>query len=399
MINTNILLLIYSFPLNENSNFTHIRDRKIQFYRIDNTLGMKYSVKNFSQHVKGCGKIMLTDVAQEKTVEYGTPDYDGLWKKIIADLFEEFMLFLAPDLYEEIDFTQKPDYLQQELYKKIIQKKKGRNDADLIVKVFLKNGKDQWILIHIEVQEKDSSDFPERMFRYFYRIYDKFDRKVYAIALMTNDKESGYCNYFHYNFFGTMVDYKYPVYRFNDHSIEELEQSNNPFAIAVIAGKYASKHKTDVDKRFYFKRKLMIQILRTYSQHEKKPRTYIIALFYFIDYLLQLPGEYSERLDHELIKTNRKDGEQGIQAEKEILSPTLTRLLNTLKEQELAEVEKRGIEKGIEQGTEQGKAANKETVKNIAIKLIKDGFQDEKIKQLTELTLKEITELRKSCDV
>jgi len=32
-----------------------------------------------------------------------------------------------------------------------------------------------------------------------------------------------------------MVDYKYPVYRFSDHSIEELEQSNNPFAIAVIA--------------------------------------------------------------------------------------------------------------------------------------------------------------------
>jgi len=143
----------------------------------------------------------------------------------------------------------------------------------------------------------------------------------------------------------------------------------------------------------------MIQILRTYSQHEKKPRTYIIALFYFIDYLLQLPREYRERLDHEFIKTNRKDGEQGMQAEKEILSPTLTRLLNTLKEQELAEVEKRGIEKGIEQGIEQGKAANKETVKNIAIKLIKDGFQDEKIKQLTELTLKEIVELRKSCDV
>src|SRR5699024_10566127 len=141
----------------------------------------------------------------------------------------------------------------------------------------------------------------KRMFRYFYRIYDQFDRKVYAIALMTNDKESGYPNSFHYNFFGTMVHYTYPVYRFNDHTIEELEKSNNPFAIAVIAGKYAIKYKKDVDKRFYFKRKLMIQILRTYSQHVKKPRTCIIALFYFIDYLLQFPREYREILDHELI--------------------------------------------------------------------------------------------------
>src|SRR5690625_1132825 len=102
---------------------------------------------------------MLTEIVQEKPVDYGSPDYDGLWKKVIADLFEEFMLFFAPDLYEEIDFNKAPDFLQQELFKEILQRKKGRNVADQIVKVSLKSGEDKWILIHIEVQGEDSTDF------------------------------------------------------------------------------------------------------------------------------------------------------------------------------------------------------------------------------------------------
>src|SRR5690554_5638527 len=204
----------------------------------------------------------------------------------------ELKMFFAPDLYDEIDFSKAPDYLQQELFKKIIRRKKGRNDADLIVKVPMKSGEDQWILIHIEVQEKDSNDFAKRMFRYFYRIYDKFDKEVYAIALMTNDKKSEHPDYFHYNFFGTKVDYTYNVYKFHDHTVEELEQSDNPFASAIIAGKYASKYKKDLEKRSHFKLKLIRQVYKKFLSGEEKSHIYISALFYFIDYLLQTPQEF-----------------------------------------------------------------------------------------------------------
>ncbi|WP_449354504.1 hypothetical protein ACUL41_15745 [Virgibacillus natechei] len=48
----------------------------------------------------------VATIVREKGPDYkSTPDEDGLWKKLIADLFEEFMLFFAPDLYEEIDFS------------------------------------------------------------------------------------------------------------------------------------------------------------------------------------------------------------------------------------------------------------------------------------------------------
>ncbi|WP_243459369.1 hypothetical protein [Metabacillus bambusae] len=52
----------------------------------------------------------------EKPREYNGIDYDGLWKKLIYELFEEFILYFAADLYEEIDFLKEPEFLQQELF-------------------------------------------------------------------------------------------------------------------------------------------------------------------------------------------------------------------------------------------------------------------------------------------
>jgi hypothetical protein len=42
-------------------------------------------------------------------------DYDYLWKDVITDLFEEFLLFFSPTLYEQVDFTSPSQFLEQEL--------------------------------------------------------------------------------------------------------------------------------------------------------------------------------------------------------------------------------------------------------------------------------------------
>lgn len=196
---------------------------------------------------------VVLEEAETYDAKKQTPDYDGLWKKIIEDLFQEFVLLFAPDLHQEIDFTKQPDFLKQELFQKFIEKTKGKLIADQIVKVFLKSGEEKWILIHVEVQGEPEIDFRKRMFQYFYRIYDRFDREVYAVALITNRQETMHTDGFHYSFFGTKVDYEYNVYTFDPNNISELEQSNNPFAAAVIAGIYANKARNDAEKRYRFK--------------------------------------------------------------------------------------------------------------------------------------------------
>lgn len=113
----------------------------------------------------------------ENPVTYGEEvvNQDGLWKKVIGDLFEDFLLFFAPELHGAVDFSRAPNFLQQELFQEILDKKKGTNYADQIVKVHLKNGEEKWILVHIEVEGSADGNFSKRMFRYFYRIFDKFD--------------------------------------------------------------------------------------------------------------------------------------------------------------------------------------------------------------------------------
>lgn len=362
----------------------------------------------------------------EKRQAYNTspPDYDGLWKRIIGELFQEFIQFFAPELSKRVDFTKVPEFLQQELYREIIEEKKGKNIADLIVKIYLKNGQEKWILIHVEVNNKVNKDFPKRMFRYFYRIYDKFDRNIYAIALITDGTISKYPDHFHYSFYGTQVEYKYTVYKFHEHTLEELEQLTNPFAAAVIAGKYASQHKNDVEIRYQFKRKLMIQILDRFSGEEKKSRTYISALFHFIEYILQTPDELKSKLREEIIEYYRKDGEYGVRAEYSELSPTLAAIVEELygkrfreelkekaeelvrtqvEEQVRTQVEEQVKVKVEEQVKvkveEQIRVKLKEQVKakekEIAVRLLNRGFTDLEIADLTELELADIVALRK----
>ncbi|MGY0691897.1 hypothetical protein ACW2QC_03785 [Virgibacillus sp. FSP13] len=319
---------------------------------------------------------MVAQVAVlEKPANYQvkTPDYDALWKKLIEELFEEFMLFFGPDLYEQIDFSKTPDFLKQELYKEIIQEKKGRMIADQIVKVYLNSGEEKWILVHVEVQGKEEEDFGKRMFRYFYRIYDRFDREVYAIALITDQYAKNQTNGFHYNFYGTKVDYTYNIYHFKENNIEKLEQSTNPFAAAVIAGIYATKTKTNASKRYIFKRKLMIQTLQKFTSQQEKSRTYLSALFYFIDYLLQVPKEYSQQLKKDIIPYLGKEVAQKMRAEKTDTSQTLAEIFEEMRED-----------------------GKKDALSKVVFELIKEGFTNEHIARITKLELDEVAELRKT---
>lgn len=156
---------------------------------------------------KGCGKIMMEPMVLERSEMYGPPDYDGLWKKLIHELFEEFILFCIPELHEAIDWYKKPEFLEQEFFKEIIQDKKGKRVADQIVKVYLKDGTESWLLIHIEVQGKQDSHFAQRMFRYYYRIFDKFEQDIVAIALLTDGSSKFRPAAYHYSLFGTTITY------------------------------------------------------------------------------------------------------------------------------------------------------------------------------------------------
>jgi len=58
-------------------------------------------------------------------------------------------------------------------------------------------------------------------------------------------------------FFGCELSFRYRTYKILEQDDEELEASNNPFALVVLAAKRNLQSREDEDKRFSFKRELV----------------------------------------------------------------------------------------------------------------------------------------------
>lgn len=218
-------------------------------------------------------------LAREEKREYESKhvDQDGLWKKVIEELLEEFLLFFMPKLHGQIDFTKQTTFLDKELFQEVVDEKKGRRYADQLVKVCLKNGEEKWILIHIEIQGSKEANFPMRMFQYFYRIYDRHEEEIVALALHTSKVSIEGMEQFDYASFGTTLKYSYNNYRIENYSVLALTRSKNIFSKVMLAAKAMNETKGKNEERYEFKLKLMEELI------ESKQYDYpmIIATVYF----------------------------------------------------------------------------------------------------------------------
>jgi hypothetical protein len=160
---------------------------------------------------------------------------DILWKGIIEDLFSDFLCFFYPDADEVFDIEKGFDFLDKELgelYPGVdIRHPKF---VDKLVKVYKKNGDEKWLLIHIEVQGYNDPLFTRRMFTYFCRILDRFDKEVASIAIFT-DNDKNYCPaVYEYNSLDTSNIFRFKTYKIKGQDKAVLEDSDNPFAIVVL---------------------------------------------------------------------------------------------------------------------------------------------------------------------
>ncbi len=79
-------------------------------------------------------------------------DTDSPWKEILEHYFEPSMALFFPDAHSEIDWEMGHEFLDKELQQITREAEIGKRTVDKLVKVWLKDGKETWILMHIEVQ-------------------------------------------------------------------------------------------------------------------------------------------------------------------------------------------------------------------------------------------------------
>ncbi len=93
-------------------------------------------------------------------------DRDGAWKEILGRRFPQALAFFQPEAYAQIDWERGVEFLQQELREAARVAAKGRRVVDVLARVWLKDGEDAWVLLHVEVQSHPDPNFDQRMFIY-----------------------------------------------------------------------------------------------------------------------------------------------------------------------------------------------------------------------------------------
>jgi hypothetical protein len=114
-------------------------------------------------------------------------DYDSPWKEALDRFFEPCMAFFFPHAHADIDWTRGYEMLDEELQPLVRRAEIGRQYADKLVKVWLRDGQERWLLIHVEVQGSKEGGFPRRMHVYNHRIFDRYDREVISFAILADD--------------------------------------------------------------------------------------------------------------------------------------------------------------------------------------------------------------------
>ena len=251
-------------------------------------------------------------------------EFDSPWKDVLERYFEDFMLFFFPQAHRRIDWTKKYEFLDKELLSVVGDAEIGTRFADKLVKIYRISGEENWILIHVEIQSQESSNFAERMYTYNYRIYDKYQKFVVSLAVLGDENPSWRPSEFNSQLFGCRINFRFPVIKLLDYEqrLSSLSKSRNPFATVVMAHLQA---KATASNRANRKQQKLTLVKRLYDLGFE--RDSIIILFKFIDWMMTLPADLAREFWQEY-----------------------SNFEESRRMQYVTSVERIGIEKGVRQG-------------------------------------------------
>ncbi len=164
-------------------------------------------------------------------------DYDSPWKEALDRFLPSFLEFFFPTVHAAIDWSRGFESLDKELQQIVREGELGKRLADMLFKVWRSIGDEAWLLIHVEIQNQPDPDFPERMFVYFFRIFDRFHRPPVSLAVLGDDRFDWRPDSYLVEQMGCENRFRFPTVKLLDYraDLAMLEQSVNPFPAVVLA--------------------------------------------------------------------------------------------------------------------------------------------------------------------
>lgn len=299
-------------------------------------------------------------------------DYDSAWKTILEAFQQEIVELLFPEIYPKINWEIPSETLDNELLeiqKDIFSKEDTRKViSDKIIKVKLKDNESKILFIHVEVQSYSSNEnvFAERMFRYFYRIWDKFRYKykdtsdIVGAAIYTYRGSSGKDKRYIYNYQDLKEDIL--IYNFRTIDVETLNLDNirdeNPLKLVFKIAKRLLNTKPNDKDIFLAKIELFNELI---NYNKVKTLDQRKALTYFLEYLFLIQDDSLSEKFKEIRESSGGVIKMSIDEIREIY----------LKEE-----------------------GSEEKAIDVAIEMLKDNEPIEKIMKYTKLSKEEILEIK-----
>ncbi|NJK63932.1 MAG: hypothetical protein HC921_15720 [Synechococcaceae cyanobacterium SM2_3_1] len=295
-------------------------------------------------------------------------DLDAAWKETLDLYFEPFLAFLFPEAHAAINWDRSLEFLDKEFQDLIPEAEVGRRYADKLVKAWLSNGEEAFILIHVEVQSQEDSGFAQRMFVYHYRIFDFYQKRVMSLAVLGDENPNWRPDRYTYTLAGCELSLRFPIMKLVDFEDRwsELEASDNPMAVVIMAHLRSRTTKSDAQARKQWKWILTRRLYeRGYSRED------VIRLFRVIDRLMTLPAVLKRQFREELD-----------QYEKEGQMPLISSVEELAREEGIQIGEQRGIQIGKQEG-----------IQEVAINMLRQGMSIDEVASLTKLFTDQVEQL------
>ena len=186
-------------------------------------------------------------------------DFDGLWKEAIERFLHQLLMRTLPALYNDADFSVPPEFLSKELRDTIQRPVAEEHNAPLfvdeLIKIRLKNGHSEWILLHIEIQGSGGDDISFRMMLYCSLIFAHHRKMPVGLAILTKPRPKGeIIGTYTTEQYGASISYNYNCFEVYNQDDNALLQSDNPFDLIFLATKntISLSGKSKEEKKFSY---------------------------------------------------------------------------------------------------------------------------------------------------
>ncbi len=336
---------------------------------------------------------------------------DTLWKFVVEEETEPCLHFFFPQMAAQIDFSKEIRFLEQEFFKLVPEIKNNTQDRrlDKLIEVTMKTGEVRWLLIHIEIQGYVDKNFTKRMFEYFYRILEMYQKPITALAIFTDDDPNFHPTEHRISCWGTEMVYRFNTYKLSEKTLADFQDKNNVFSIIMEMAWHNLKKNKPGDTALA---DLKLQIIRRFLEmgySKNRIRKILLFLGFYINFedksltenfiykmnevthytgVKDIGEVLAEQLGDEIKEFYREKGfKEAMEMAMEKVTEEVTQEITEQVTQEITEqVTQEVTEQVTQEVTEQVTQAN-------ILKLQKHGFAIQQIAEMLEIPLEEVKRL------